>query len=839
MKILEVRDSFIKLESGEKLELGAFLEVKDVENKYIAQVIKIYKNIEKYVSVAKLLFLYDGTFNPLKGKEPHLDAKIVEFPFDIIQEAFNVNDSIKLGNYLNSTQGVYINKNSLNRSFLASIDTPAKISDFVTSVAKNFDKSKVLVIDMLGVMNSSVKYKASQDFKLPLNYDSLEFIYDDCLTDATSDSKGLIKEIFSDLAEYTKTVPFVPFGTLKAIVDDMVEKSHIFKLLVLKNKLAKFEKEGYFAITKDEVDSLNRIINLKSSVLDLSVLNSQFQNRYLKLIYAELLKEKYDGQVFVIASNAIDKKNIKSILQDSLISSTFITHSRFKYLNDFKSLFTNYLLEQSFSNSEIFKSYSMYLNNMSKDKLLLVGDATNFLPIIIKIEDVEESPFDDVIEIESDEISEVIQSDAEELNAILYEVEAPLDPHIVAIEKKSEVLIEKISADIEKPMQEALFIDLNNDDDVEEESCILDEISNQDASVAIPTQTFKNETEFHTEVDNFSIENLEEDEQQQEIIKNNVEVSGELIEQIEKDEVIELDADVILEEKPINIQEENLIIPSEEQELEKQGDNSLYEEIEYPTELSEIAEYDSIEEENSESVNFEEQVDETISDYIETEIVAPEQNLDETDSILDLDEIADSDEVIAIDITDPVEEALNREIIEDVDKVFTTIKDDSLSESDLDFIDELNDESDRKIDESLDVENIESSLEEIDGEDDSVLVSEFEELNEYQEELEESFIEPIEELESVLDNDLDKPKEVLETKPSSTPSVPVYEAEIPQEDLVMSDPIEQGDTVNHAKYGVGIVEKMIKYGSKTLYSINFDNVGRRLLDPTLTEIKKA
>ena len=56
--------------------------------------------------------------------------------------------------------------------------------------------------------------------------------------------------------------------------------------------------------------------------------------------------------------------------------------------------------------------------------------------------------------------------------------------------------------------------------------------------------------------------------------------------------------------------------------------------------------------------------------------------------------------------------------------------------------------------------------------------------------------------------------------------------------MVKSDSFEQGDTVYHAKYGNGIVEKMIKYGAKTLYSINFDNVGRRLLDPTLTEIKK-
>ena len=69
--------------------------------------------------------------------------------------------------------------------------------------------------------------------------------------------------------------------------------------------------------------------------------------------------------------------------------------------------------------------------------------------------------------------------------------------------------------------------------------------------------------------------------------------------------------------------------------------------------------------------------------------------------------------------------------------------------------------------------------------------------------------------------------------------VPVYKAEIPSEDLVNSDALEQGDTVVHAKYGNGVVEKMIKYGNKKLYSINFDNVGRRLLDPTLTELKKC
>ena len=140
----------------------------------------------------------------------------------------------------------------------------------------------------------------------------------------------------------------------------------------------------------------------------------------------------------------------------------------------------------------------------------------------------------------------------------------------------------------------------------------------------------------------------------------------------------------------------------------------------------------------------------------------------------------------------------------------------------MDFIDELNND-----------DNEVELLQEVSDSDTSTLDELIEEDNDG----------VLEELKEVNDSDkndkFDNNDEILETKNSSTPIVPVYDAEIPEEDIVMSDPIQQGDTVIHAKYGSGIVEKMIKYGNKSLYSINFDNIGRRLLDPTLTEIKKA
>ena len=69
--------------------------------------------------------------------------------------------------------------------------------------------------------------------------------------------------------------------------------------------------------------------------------------------------------------------------------------------------------------------------------------------------------------------------------------------------------------------------------------------------------------------------------------------------------------------------------------------------------------------------------------------------------------------------------------------------------------------------------------------------------------------------------------------------VPIYTPEEfskkePEEDKFS---FQAGDLISHPKYGQGVVEKMINYGNKTLCSINFVNLGRRLLDPTISDLE--
>lgn len=83
-----------------------------------------------------------------------------------------------------------------------------------------------------------------------------------------------------------------------------------------------------------------------------------------------------------------------------------------------------------------------------------------------------------------------------------------------------------------------------------------------------------------------------------------------------------------------------------------------------------------------------------------------------------------------------------------------------------------------------------------------------------------------------------QPSEPLQTRANTTPKVPEYQAQIPDEDRVHSDPIKEGDRVFHEEFGEGVVEKLINYGDKVLCSISFATVGRRLLNPDISEMKR-
>lgn len=818
MKILEVRDGFVKFEADNSVYLSSFIQIDGIEKRYIAQVTQLKRSGENSIAYAKILFLYDGSLQPYDKTLPSKESEIKEFTFDILNNSINAKTPVIAGETLGKGVSIIIDASSFDKKMLASIDDKQENNIIARNLVKQFNNldKNVLIIDTLGVIDAK-KITAGVDFKLPLDTASLAFMYQDCLNDATADSKSMIIEIFKDLSDYSQTVPFVPFGALKSIVDDMVDKSHVFKLLVLKNKLAKFDKLGYFAANKQEVDKIDAILNSKCAIIDLSKLDTAFQNRYLAFLY-EKLQQKPNTQVILELSNVISKKNLKNILSSENIPTTFITHSRFKYLNDIKNLFDNFIISPSFTNNEIFSIYSSFLKAMPKQTYLITGEAVNYIPLVSTLKVINEVIPSQPETVEEEEIpvsepeevqeelpieepeEEIVQEDDSELEEISEEEEPEIieEPQITNeeilanIEEKSEAVITEAAKDLTPP--ENMFGEEEEEEIAEpaEESLELEEDQEEQLTINAEYETI--------------LEEQEEQEPQEEYdeipITESFDTVQENIEEIE-DYIPETDENDF----------EELSINEEFEQQEPLVEQEAEEEIEMPEGFD-------LDIDSTQMLDAEEETEELTVNDDDVDVLPIAENNYELEDIVELnpDEADENDIVIDMeeDTEDELPENIDEQIVKDVDKVFTTRKDDDISDSDLDFIDELNNDDGNLLEEVSDSDAVLEELSESD-ENDGILE------------------EPQEQLELKDDSD----DEILETRSSSTPIVPVYDADIPQEDLVMSDPIQQGDTVTHAKYGSGVVEKMIKYGNKTLFSINFDNIGRRLLDPTLTEIKKS
>lgn len=880
MRILEVRDGFIKFEADETIYLSSFVRIDGIDKTYIAQVIQLKRSGNNSIGYAKILFLYDGSLLNYDKTLPSKDSTLEEFTYEILNNSIKADKPVIIGKTQNTDINIAIDISAFDKKMIVSVDDKIANNTIIQNLVKQFNNldKNVVIIDTLGTIDAK-KVVAGVDFKLPLNTESLAFMYQECLNDATADSKSLIIEIFKDLAEYSKTVPFVPFETLKSIVDDMVDKSHVFKLLVLKNKLAKFEKLGYFATKKSEVEKLKHYLNSKCVVIDISKLDNAFLNRYLSFIY-ETIND--DAQVILELSNAVSKKNIKDALKND-VATTFITHSRFKYLNDIKNVFDNFVIMPSLANNEIFSIYATFLKSMPKNTYLVVGEATNYIPLVspltqindvidiapslIETKDVEsDNELENIVsnntensvsEISQDDILENVPTEIEmefpqeaepEVNVELEDTDNKIsNEEILAnIEEKSNDIIAKATEELVAPITESMFEDsdseINIQEDIAEESDnINEEISSNDIEITEDDLESREDNTLEETFDGNQLENQEvEQNVEQEGILEEIPLSETFTTEVhdseETDTVIQ---DYVPEYNNNEVEEISLDDELEEFSNDNSVDNSevVYkaEDLEEANNIQDNGEQEETEIELDNDINLE--LDEQFED--EQQNIEPyatndeelnqglvldndnieELNADDFEEITELnpDDVDDNDIIVDLEEEKELDENVDEQIVKDVDKVFTTRKDDDISDSDLDFIDELNNDGD-------------DILEEV--QDDSVL----EELSENEED---GILEEIPDAQPIINTKEDEEQEILETRNSSTPIVPVYEADIPQEDIVMSDPIQQGDTVTHAKYGVGVVEKMIKYGNKTLFSINFDNIGRRLLDPTLTEIKKA
>lgn len=764
MQVLEIKNNLVKIayDVNDNLALSSFIIIEDTNTPYVAQVVNVKADKLTNFAIVKLLFTFneEGILKNYNGTIPSLKSTVSILPSKELLDIIPIENNLIMGELAQQNVTLNVDKTILDNNLLVCSDNVENTNILLKNITKQIDE-KIVIFDTDGLFDAENKITFGKDFKLPLNYDTINFIYENELDDVDATSRAVIQDIFIEVQEYTKNLPegYLPFETFINVVDQQYKETQIPQLVLLKNKLIKYRDLNAFAETLKDVLSLSIAIDKsKVTIIDISEMAPVLQKEIMSYTYGVMKGINETIYSFVKVDNANSSKRLlKTFLSRDGIYTTIICRHEYKYLPELKSAAQNLILFTPQTLQHDFAAYNTFLNKLNTDEFIIYGAHTQNIPLIVELDELELDTQNDDDETESEKDIEEIPS------SNVVPMPAPVQ-NTAPQENVTESPEPEIQEEETFKAPEVEYPDLGFDNETPS--------SNEAPTVDFPETETLNVTEEQPE-ENFTQIELPETFEEPEI---------EEVQQEEPEEDIQENFDNEISQEPI---EEEVFMPETDIPQVEINEDLSEQAIIEDSNISETpAEYTSqATEEQAPIYNI---LDDNEIDYqdAEPEVLPLEPEIDYSVEDIDIEENYQEPQPY------DENEAMIEQAAKDVDKLIY----EKLPNEDV----TLDDLSDLQSDELT--------------EDDLNLIGDL-----------------------ASDNGI-TPEPELEYNEEQPPVVPIYNAEDidPQE----QQSLEPGDRVSSPKYGEGVVEKMIKYGNKMLCSIEFPNIGRRLLDPAMTEIKK-
>lgn len=578
MKVLEIKNNLVKIayDVKDNLSLSSFVIIEDVNTPYVAQVVNIKADVTSNYAIVKLLFTFneEGILKNYNGTIPSLKAAVTVLPSNELLDIIPVEQPVIMGQLAQQEIQLKVDRTIFDNNLLVCSNNLENTSILLNNIIKQL-KEKIVIFDTDGQFEQENRIVFGKDFRLPLNYDTINFIYDNELDDVDATSKAIIQDIFIEVQEYTKTLPegYLPFETFLNVVDQQYRETQITQLVLLKNKLLKYRDLNVFAETLKDVLSLSIAIDKSDIiVIDISDMSPELQNLIMSYTYDVMSTSGTDVYAFVKIDNSnTDKKLLKKFLARSNVYTTIICSHAYKYLSEIKEAAQNLILFAPLTLQHDFASYNTFLNKLNQDEFIIYGAHTQNIPLIVELDDItiseEEQPEEQ--EEEKPEAEIPVQETAETTPSVeetKIEVEQPVQQTSMPEIEYPDITIDEIPAETvtatdetelvsvdeniqivnEIPPVQNILEDETGEKQPEEENIIIEEPAeeNEDTEPEIALE----EPEIDYSVDDIDIE---ENFGEPQIVENN----DDLVEQVAKD------VDKVLYEK---LPDEELVIDEQD-----------------------------------------------------------------------------------------------------------------------------------------------------------------------------------------------------------------------------------------------------------------------------------
>lgn len=449
MRVLEIKNNLVKIayDAADNLALSSFVIIEDVNTPYVAQVMNIKADTVSNYAIVKLLFTFDqeGILKNYNGTIPSLKSTVTKLPSNELLDIIPIETPIKMGELAQQKVELKVDKTVFDNNLLICSNNAGNTNIILNNITKQIN-DKTVIFDTDGQFGSEEKLVFGTDFKLPLNYDTINFIYDNDLEDVDTTSKAIIQDIFLEVQEYTKTLPegYLPFETFLNVVDQQYRETQITQLILLKNKLLKYKELNVFAETlKDVLDLSIAIEKSDRVVIDISNIPENLQKETISYIYKVMNNINATIYSFVKVNNTnSSKKLLKTLIARTNVYTTIICPHEYKYINEVKEIAQNLILFAPLTLQHDFSSYNTFLNKLNSGEYIIYGAHTQNIPLIVELTEINVD--------KQENQQENINADTLETSQNTTEEKISTEPAENPQEKQKEEIEEKISIEEEE-----------------------------------------------------------------------------------------------------------------------------------------------------------------------------------------------------------------------------------------------------------------------------------------------------------------------------------------------------------------------------------------------------
>ncbi len=399
MKILEIKNNLVKLAytESEVPVLGRFIVLTTDIKSYVAQFVNLKSDSVNSYAIAKLLFTFtpDGVVDNYDGSIPDVNSQVSFLPSSELLNLLPVENAVQMGNLSQQDEMLNIDVSVFERNFTVFVEKDSNKTTFISNCVRQLFrmKEKCVIADTCNLFEDYPKIEISKDFKLPLNAQMMDYIFEYDLAEVDPSTKAIIQDIFYEVQQYIKTLDgqFLPIEKFVDVVAGQYKATQMPELALLKNKLLKYRDAGIFADTKEEIDAVKEKLDAKNCIIiDLKDINEALQKEVLS--YVHTILESFDKYVYFfvpLTDDNSDKKLLNKLINHNHVFTTILVSNRYKYSAELKGHAQNMMLFAPLSINNDFSSYNTFLSKLNPDECIVEGKLTQGIPFIIDMDNLD------------------------------------------------------------------------------------------------------------------------------------------------------------------------------------------------------------------------------------------------------------------------------------------------------------------------------------------------------------------------------------------------------------------------------------------------------------------